>query len=70
MFLNLLLLAAEATEDGFARVSPLEAPVLVRDLLIHYRVMMAEQCNLFRATLSHASRRLDQRVHDYISELM
>ena len=59
MFLNLLLLAAEATEDGFARVSPLEAPVLVRDLLnqrLRYHVMMADRCTSLCWSVSAAMR--------------
>ena len=72
-FLRFLLFAVKVTEDGLARVSPLETPVQVRDMLnqqLCHHVMMTDQCNLFRATLSYASRRCDQRVHDYMSEVM
>ena len=51
-FLRFLLLAVKVTEDGFTRVSPLEAPVQVRDTLnqrLRYHVMMIDQY-FFRAT--------------------
>ena len=51
--LRFLLCAVKVTEDGLARVSPIEEPVQVRDMLnqqLRHHVMISGQCTLFRVT--------------------
>ena len=71
--LRFLLCAVKVTEDGFARVSPIEAPVQVRDMLnqrLCHHVMMTGQRNLFWCDLSHAPRHCAQRIRHDMSELL